>query len=404
MIRAAALVLLTAMAAAAQAPEDFQVYDRPGDAGGTIIAGWKALPGEADPAVAKAIEYVVSVSLSKDGGWTEVERFPGTLHRRNEAPEIFGFAKSNEVDHFVALKGLVPPPGGPWLGTGRSLPTWVKVEVRSPAGTATVGPLSAEAAPNWWSWNKSNIFLFIVLFGALTFWLISRARRNPDIFVRRIPGLDAMEEAIGRATEMGRPILYLNGLNGMDSISTIASVSILGQVSKRVASYDSQLLVPSYDPVVLSVSQEVMREGFTAAGRPDKYREQDAWFITQEQFSYVASVDGLMIREKPAACLYMGYYYAESLLLAETGGSTGAIQIAGTDSVTQLPFFIACCDYTLIGEELYAASAYLSREPLQLGSLRSQDAGKVFIIAALVAGALLAAVNVPWVRHLLATF
>ncbi|MEK7468962.1 MAG: DUF6754 domain-containing protein [Planctomycetota bacterium] len=404
MIRAAAFVLLAATAATAQAPADFKVYDRPGDAGGVIIAEWKGLPGEEIPETARRIEYVISVSLSKDGEWKEIKRFPGTLQHKNEAPEIFGFSKSNETEHFIALKGLVPPPGGPWLGTGKSLPTWVKLEVISPAGTAIAGPLVAEAKPNWWAWNKTNVFVFILIFGVVTFWLISKARRNPNIFVRRIPGLDAMEEAIGRATEMGRPILYLNGLQSMESISTIASVSILGQISKRVASYDSQILVPCRDAVVLSVCQEVMREGFTAAGRPDKYREQDAWFITQEQFSYVASVDGLMIREKPAACLYMGYYYAESLLLAETGGATGAIQIAGTDSITQLPFFIACCDYTLIGEELYAASAYLSREPLQLGSLRSQDAGKIFIIATLFLGALTAAAGYPFVKHLLATF
>jgi hypothetical protein len=82
----------------------------------------------------------------------------------------------------------------------------------------------------------------------------------------------------------------------------------------------------------------------------------------------------------------MGYYYAESLLLAETGASTGAIQIAGTDSVSQLPFFITACDYTLIGEELYAASAYLSREPLLLGSLKGQDVGKALITLLIIIG------------------
>ena len=41
---------------------------------------------------------------------------------------------------------------------------------------------------------------------------------------------------------------------------------------------------------------------------------------------------------------------------ARLGNAAGAIQIAGTDAVTQLPFFITTCDYTLIGEELYAAS------------------------------------------------
>jgi hypothetical protein len=84
----------------------------------------------------------------------------------------------------------------------------------------------------------------------------------------------------------------------------------------------------------------------------------------------------------------MGMFYAESLVLAETGASTGAIQIAGTDMVTQLPFFITACDYTLMGEELYAASAYLAREPLLLGTLKAQDLSKMVIVGLLILGAL----------------
>jgi hypothetical protein len=70
-------------------------------------------------------------------------------------------------------------------------------------------------------------------------------------------------------------------------------------------------------------------------------------------------------------------------VLAETGNATGAIQIAGTDSDAQLPFFISACDYTLIGEELYAGSVYLSRHPLLLGALKAQDYAKAVIIAAM---------------------
>lgn len=395
MIRAAAFVLLAAAALHAQSLEGFEVFDRPGDAGGTVIAAWKGVPGGD-----QGVEYVVSVAPAAGGEWAEVERFSATLHRKVEAPAVFGYAESNERENYCAVDGLLPAKGAAELAKGHSLETRVRVEAFRGGVRVALSEGSASARPNWWAPQKTNVLVFALLFGAGTFWLIARARRNPDVFVRRIPGLDAMEEAIGRATEMGRPIVYLNGLNGMDSISTIASVSILGQVSRRVASYDSQVLVPCYDPVVLSVSQEVLREGYTAAGRPDKFREHDAWFITQEQFSYVAAVDGLMLRERPAACFYMGYYYAESLLLAETGGSTGAIQIAGTDSVTQLPFFIATCDYTLIGEELYAASAYLSREPLQLGSLRSQDFGKIVIVAVLVLGGLVALTGALWFKHL----
>ena len=94
---------------------------------------------------------------------------------------------------------------------------------------------------------------------------------------------------------------------------------------------------------------------------------------------YVAHIQGLMVREKPAACFYMGSFFAESLILAETGNAIGAIQIAGTAQPAQLPFFVAACDYTLIGEEFFAASAYLSGEPGQIGSLKGQDIGKLVV-------------------------
>jgi hypothetical protein len=79
-------------------------------------------------------------------------------------------------------------------------------------------------------------------------------------------------------------------------------------------------------------------------------------------------------------------FHAESLLLAETGSLAGSIQISGTDQVAQLPFFIVACDYTLIGEELYAASAYLSGEPTLLGSLKAEDWGKGIFIALVIVG------------------
>ena len=91
-------------------------------------------------------------------------------------------------------------------------------------------------------------------------------------------------------------------------------------------------------------------------------------------------------RERPATNFFIGKFYAESLVLAETGNATGAIQIAGTDSDAQLPFFISACDYTLIGEELYAGAVYLSRRPLLLGALKAQDYAKILIIVAMVLG------------------
>jgi hypothetical protein len=162
--------------------------------------------------------------------------------------------------------------------------------------------------------------------------------------------------------------------------------------------------VPVARSLVMSTGRETVREAFLAAGRPDLYTDDLVHYITDEQFGYVAAVDGYMVREKPAACFYLGAFYAESLVLAETGNSIGAIQVAGTAMPTQLPFFVAACDYTLIGEELFAASAYLSKDARTIGSLRGQDIGKLIAMTGIVVGvvAVLARMGsaTQWIRWL----
>lgn len=253
----------------------------------------------------------------------------------------------------------------------------------------------------WFHTGKIQMFVAMFIFSTVIVWSIYDARGDKDVFVRRIPGLEAVDEAIGRATEMGRSILYVLGLGGVSRPSTIASMTILGQVARRTADYETPLRVPCNDPIVLNVVREMVKTSYLDEGRPDAYNEDDIFFLTDSQFAYAAGVDGMMLREKPAAIFLQGTFYAESLILAETGNSIGAIQIAGTDSEHQLPFFIAACDYTLIGEELYAASAYLSKEPMLLGSLRGQDWGKVLIFAAIVLGVVLELFGVNWITTFL---
>jgi hypothetical protein len=195
-----------------------------------------------------------------------------------------------------------------------------------------------------------------------------------------------MEDAVGRATEMGRACLFVPGVQDINEIQTIAGLTILSRIGERAADYDCELDVPTSRSLVMTAAQETLAAAYFKAGHPDAYREDAAYYVTDEQFGYVAHLTGKMVREKPAACFYMGSFYAESLILAETGNSIGAIQIAGTAQPSQLPFFVAACDYTLIGEEFFAASAYLSNDPDQLGTLKGQDFGKYFVAAVMVVG------------------
>ena len=265
---------------------------------------------------------------------------------------------------------------------------------------------SEETAPvkgtgEWFHTGKIPLFIAMIAFSIAVVTSIYQARSGEEVFIRRIPGLEAVNEAIGRATEMGRSILYVLGLGGVSGPATIASMNILGQVARRTADYETPLHVPCNDPIVMNVVREMVRTAYLNEGRPDSYNEDNIFFLTDSQFAYAAGVDGIMLREKPAAIFLQGQFYAESLILAETGNSIGAIQIAGTDSEHQLPFLITACDYTLIGEELYAASTYLSREPMLLGSLRGQDWGKVLIFAIIVLGMVLELAGVNWITTLL---
>ena len=238
--------------------------------------------------------------------------------------------------------------------------------------------------------DERGLLLFLILlFGGILQYSTRHAIRGGDIFLRTIPGVKAVEEAIGRSTEMGKPVLYVPGIQDMDQVETVAGVVILGHVSKMTARYETPLNVPVARSIVLKAAQEACKESYLIEGKSDIYNENMVHYLTDDQFAYAAGVNGIMNREKPAACLYMGKFYAESLLLAETGNSIGAIQIAGTASQSQIPFFVTACDYTLIGEEFFAASAYLSQKPELLGIVKGQDYIKLCIIIMIIGGVLL---------------
>ena len=228
--------------------------------------------------------------------------------------------------------------------------------------------------------TKDGIFITVILAAFLLLYFIQKARQGEKIYLRPIAGLKALEEAVGRATEMGKSVLFVPGISDMDQVETVSGVILLGHVAEMTAKYETDLNVPVSRSIVMEAARESCKESYLKAGRPDLYYDDMVHYLTDDQFAYAAGVNGIMMREKPAACFYLGKFYAESLILAETGNSIGAIQIAGTGSPAQIPFFVTACDYTLIAEEFFAASAYLSNNPDLLGTIKGQDLVKLIVL------------------------
>jgi hypothetical protein len=350
-------------------PENVRSADTPNDRGGSITLNWDTSPDDSEVG-----NYEILRCIRVDGEYS-----------------VVGTVSGGSVS---------------FIDTGVSDRESYFYKVRAVAGDrqAESNPTDrAQSSPQWFNRSRLNMLIALVVFCGFVLWFIYRAKIGRELFVRKISGLDAVEDAIGRATEMGRSVLYIPGIGDMDNIQTIASMVILGRVAKKVAEYDVTLQVPVSRSLVMTTAQEVVKESYSAVGRPDAYKADNIHYLTDDQFGYAAGVDGIMIREKPATVFLLGAFYAESLILAETGHSVGAIQIAGTAMPAQLPFFVAACDYTLIGEELFAASAYLSKEPLLMGSLKGQDWGKAVFMALIGIGVILETMGITYLARFLVT-
>lgn len=337
------------------AVENLYIYDKPNDPGGALMLEW-TMPSAYDTS-ATVDGFKIYEAENPTGAFELVITLPRGASHYERAGLTNGrryYYKITTVADSIESR--------PFLG-----------EPAIPKG-------------QWFNTERVPILILVLLFTGTAIAFITRAKGGYSFYVRPIAGIKAVDEAIGRATEMGRPILYVPGLGTAADVATIAAFTILARVARKVVEYNTKVIVPNYDPVVMAVCQEVVKEAYSSAGKPEMYNPKDVYFITQDQFPYTAAVNGVMVRERPATNFYMGMFYAESLVLAETGFISGSIQIAGTDQLTQIPFFVSVCDFVLMGEELYAASAYLSQEPQQLGTLKAQDWGKVLVVVLIILG------------------
>ena len=234
--------------------------------------------------------------------------------------------------------------------------------------------------------NKTPVLYFFLLLAATVLMSLIAARFKNNIFIRKLRAVAEIEDAIGRAAEMGRPALYLTGLYDMNALPTMASIEILSYVSEKTAVYDTKLLVPCCRSLVMNAARETVRASFIKTGRGAFYDPENIKYITDDQWGFVSAVTGMMKREKPAVCFYFGQFVSESLVYAETGHGVGAVQIAGPNEFLQIAFFVVACGSCLIGEELYAASAYFSKKHADAGTLRGMDICKLLIITVILTG------------------
>lgn len=233
------------------------------------------------------------------------------------------------------------------------------------------------------------IIIFILLFSGFIITMIMLTKRGKEVFLRPINGLKVIDDAIGRAAEEDRPIMFNLGFDDL-SVNLFCSLAVMGYVVRKAAKLSMPVYVPLAQPLAYAMAEEFWKDGYAAMGKEGMFAVEDCLrYMSSNQSALGAGIAGWIKRDHVGANFMFGTYGFESMMLAEAGQQAGAFQIACTPSFYQVPFFMVSCDYTVFGEEFYAAGAYFNRDPVLTGSLVGQDYSKLVLLLLIVLGSLL---------------
>ncbi len=236
--------------------------------------------------------------------------------------------------------------------------------------------------------------LIITVVGVIVLhWLRFRVRRGRQVGLRPLPGFTALKSQSGRAVETGRGAHFSLGRGSLVTSASpvsIASLTALDYLTEDGCASDVPPLITSGDGTLHLAAQDSLRGAFKKARRSDEYKPAMARFLASNEFSsaYATGATDVINSEQLGSNLLIGRYGPELTIIAEAGIRNELQQVIGTDDPTAMALAMATTDKVLLGEELYAAGAYLKGEPAQLATLLLQD---IFRIIAII-GILLAAI------------
>jgi hypothetical protein len=235
------------------------------------------------------------------------------------------------------------------------------------------------------------IILFALIVTALTWLHYARARSGHKVARRALPALNVLRAALGRGAETGRAIHVSPGAgtigNRATTAETIAGLLAAEQLARQAALNGAPVLVSSGDAVSHLALRGTLRQAYQNAGQAQDYKPQNIELLAhQDTAAYATGVMTLYARQQLEASQLLGSFSQEFLLCGEDGAQRGIPQVAGATSMAALPVILLSAQDTLIGEEIFAAEAYLSDDAASDARLRTQDVLRMAAIVLIVGG------------------
>lgn len=231
--------------------------------------------------------------------------------------------------------------------------------------------------------------LFLTVFLILMLFFTAQSKRGAAPQLRRIQGYTLLQKLTGRAIEAGKTLHLSLGIGGVTNETTgdsLAGLSVLGYLAKKAAITGIAPIVSMANPLLMLYAQNVLRAAHSDDPKQAKNSYANVRWIAPQPTAYAAGVMNLLTIDKAEANIMVGSFGDEYLLMGEVAARHNVTHIGGSSHPNVLPFIYASADETLLGEEIYAAKAYLEQDPAHIGSLVAQDSMRWLIFFVIIGG------------------
>jgi hypothetical protein len=229
------------------------------------------------------------------------------------------------------------------------------------------------------------LFLFLVLL----LFFIARVSRGQQPQLRRIDAFETLKGFAGRAVEAGRPLHLSLGTGSMANATTadsLAGLYVLNYLAEQSTITGVYPVVSMADPTVLLFAQNTFQAAQINNPQGIEATYRNIRWIAPQPAAYAAGAMSLLSVDDVEANVMVGRFGDEYLLIGETAARRTMGHIGGASDPNTLPFIYASAQEILLGEEIYAAGAYLQRRFSHLGSLLAQDTMRWIIALVILAG------------------
>lgn len=236
------------------------------------------------------------------------------------------------------------------------------------------------------------IFLIVFLILVLGIAAIDRRRSHRTTKaagLRNIPAFARLERAVGLAVESGTRLhvsLGHGGINGLEGGAALVGLSVLQRIARAASISDRPPVATSGEGVIGILSQDTLRNAYILLGSSERYDPQLGQVSGLTPFSYATGALALLQDQQVSANVLAGRFGPEVALITDASEQKGILTLSGSDNLPAQAVLYATSEETLIGEDFFAASAYLQAGPLHLASLRAQDILRWILIFIILVG------------------